>query len=736
VTVSRDFNTADTSTITNSTELGGTGDWQIISNKLRCDSDAGSLGYYWREDSDLGGSDLFAQGVITSVQTSSNSNTGVLLRGQTGSTNTSYQVTCRHAGDILWFWRIVAGVETQMTNQAGTTSLSVPIASGDTIRGEVIGTLIRAKVNGALVGCCVDSNIVSGSRCGFNGWNEINTDLVELDDYLAGLFPSEAGLVAPFIKSIGAQVTGTGTSLSPTIVNPAAGDLVVVQCTSRDAAQTMSNPASQGWVAGPSPSQTGLEDAVFYKVWGLGGQTDTTTPAFTIGSGTAGWAATPVIYANPKHATNPWTSVTDAVLASASAANGSSTTVTAPSATHTGAHRTVVRIVSTADDNDVRTNSEGALVYGGVNYDTTTGNDLSQAQSCTEDITVTTNTGTATFTEVVNGADVSNGITLVLGIPSGITAGVIAETDALVAASRTHAITVGAPAETDVLQPGARTEAQTSGLLTEADALTTAAHSHAVTSTALAEADVLSSPSRAVTSALGLFSEADSLAPAAATHARTVGALSETDALGPVAMTNDRPAGLLLEVDVLLSPAVSRSSVLGTLAELDALSTAVTGHGQQVGQLAELDVIFGAAPPNLLGALAESDQLMPALRATSQQVTALAELDVLQAAARSEQQVVGLLAEVNELLSAGSSPQRLVGLLLEIDELLAPIVQIVDFDLSAGNLAVRLTASNLVAFKRSAGELVQRVRPGELKQHQVKMILTQRHSAGELEAEP
>lgn len=418
--VSDNFNRADSSSLGASwTEV--VGDWAIVSNKVQCNDDDGGTGYYLRYETDVGSSDMFAQGVTTSTQADSGSNTGLAVRMRAAA-NTSYQMTTRHAGDTIGVWRIVAGAESQQNWQTEAQAISVTINSGDTIRVEAVGSLIRGKVSGALAGICVDTNITDGQRAGLNGYNNVGTDVVELDDFAGGALAADGGLVAPYIVGISTQVTGTGTTLTPTVpANLASGDLVVAHCTSRDAAQTMTNPGSEGWAAGPTPTQTGLEDAIFYKVWGLGGQTDDTTPTFSIGSGTAGWGVTLTVFRNPSHATAPWTSTSAAVVASGSAANASSATVTAPSVNHDGTNRTVVRLFSSADDNALNTPNVGALAYGAAAYDSTTGNDFSQAMSLRENITVTTNTSTATVTETVLGNDINNGITLVLAIPNSAT---------------------------------------------------------------------------------------------------------------------------------------------------------------------------------------------------------------------------------------------------------------------------------------------------------------------------
>lgn len=414
--VSDNFNRAD------STSLGASwtevvGNWEIVSNKIQCNDDAGATGYYVRYETDVGSSDMFSQAVTSSTQANSGSNTGVACRMRSAA-NTSYQLTTRHAGDTIGNWRISAGVETQLNFQTGANAISTTINSGDTIRLEVVGSLLRSKIQGALVGLTVDANITDGQRAGLNGYNGAASDVVEADDFAGGALAADGALLAPYIVGVSAQVTGVGTTLTPTVpAVVATGDLVVAHCTSRDAAQTMANPGSEGWTAGPSPTQTGLEDAVFSKIWGLGGQTDDTTPTFTIGSGTAGWGVTVTVFRNPLHSTAPWTSVASAVFTSGSQANAASATVTAPSVAHDGTHRTVVRVFSSADDNALNTPSTGALAYGAAAYDSIDGNDFAQAMSLVEDITVTTNTGTATVAETLVGNDVGNGITLVLAVP-------------------------------------------------------------------------------------------------------------------------------------------------------------------------------------------------------------------------------------------------------------------------------------------------------------------------------
>jgi hypothetical protein len=402
------------------------GSWAIVSGKCRCTTVGGTFGYYCRYDTDVGAADMYAQAVTSSSQADAFDNTGVLVRGATGATQQSYQFATNHNSNTASFWRLVPGTETQLklagNATTGAAELSTPIASGDTLRLEITGSLLRGKVNGALVACTRDTTITTGQRGGLNAYNNTAAHFSEHDNFQAGLLDD---LLAPYVAGISVQVAGTGTTLTPTVpLGLVAGDCLTAWVTSKDAAQTVTAPPGEGWSLIQNPSQTGLEGYLFAKVWGLGGQTDDTTPTFSIGSGTAGWVLALENVRNPAHATAPWTSVAAAIVASGSQSNASSTTVTAPSVTDTGTHHTIGRYYGAADDNilglssSATTNSEGALVYGGADYDQTTGGGIAQAMSIREDVTTAGSTGTATVTETAVGPDISNGVTVVFAIPA------------------------------------------------------------------------------------------------------------------------------------------------------------------------------------------------------------------------------------------------------------------------------------------------------------------------------
>ncbi len=409
--VSDNFNRADSASLGASwTEI--VGDWAIVSNQAECNDDDGGTGYYARFDTDVGSSDMYAELVTNSTQTNGNSNTGPAVRMRSGAT-TSYQFTT-NLNDNCAFWRVVAGSETQIA------TFTAAVAAGDTLRLEAIGATLRAKVNASVVAFAQDTNVADGQRGGLNGYNNVGTDVVRVDNFEAGLLTDDPPGGA-YVVNWGIHSEGTVTPRTPNLPtgpSVAAGDLILVPCVVRDDTQTISPDGTEGWSTIQTATQTGLKQTLFAKVWGLGGQTDDNSPEFSVTSAAAGFGLVPMIVRNPQHATAPWTSVASAIVASGQQSNAASATVTAPSVSYTGTHATVMRFFSSADDNALGGPSSGALVFGGASYDTASGNDFAQACSVQEDITVTTSTGTSTVTETVNGNDVSNGITIVVAIPA------------------------------------------------------------------------------------------------------------------------------------------------------------------------------------------------------------------------------------------------------------------------------------------------------------------------------
>lgn len=538
------------------------GAWATSSGAVECADVQGSTGKYLIDDAiDVGGSDMYAELRIGSTQVNSGSNTGPGIRHR-ASVVTGYQFAA-NLNDSHGAWRTSAGAETQI----GTFTAAV--ALNDMLRIEGAGRTLRYKANDLLVALLQDTTITDGQRGAVNGYNNAASgDLIRADDFEEGLLTDD--LLAPFVAGWTALVEGVGGTIQPTFTDVQAGDTLLVVAAIRDAAQTVAAPGSQGWSASiQTPSQTGLEGYVFAKRWGLGGQTDSTTPAFTIGSGTAGWVAAGVVIRNPLHATRPWTSATHAILASGSQSNASSTTVTCPSVAYTGDHVTYLTFGGSADDNALGApNASRALIFGGAAYDSTQGNDEAIAAAVREDVSGSSSTGTATFTEAAVGPDVSFGITLVLAIPSG-ELGIASETDSPVAVALAHKQTsVGQATTTDSAQAtAAGTKATAVGAGAEADSAPARAAATKTTTAALVTgAD--SAPALAAgvkTAPVGLGSGAESaLGLAGQDHGTGVAPGSETATappLGASTKTTDVGAAAATESALALAGAVKATDV-------------------------------------------------------------------------------------------------------------------------------------------------------------------------------
>jgi hypothetical protein len=612
---SDDFNRADGGLGANWTALVGT--WAVVSNQAECNDDNGGSGYYARYDgsgADAGSSDMYAEVVTNSTQTNGSSNTGPGVRHRSGAT-TGYQFPT-NLNDSCSFWRINAGSETQIA------TFTTAVAVGDTVRLEAVGRTFRFKVNGALRNLLQDTNITDGQRGAMNGYNNVGSDVVRVDSFATGPMTD---LTAPHLADWSAQTARTtGTPSTPTIpAQVTAGDLVVVPATVRATTSNITAPAGEGWEQVQLASGNSLRMYAFAKIWGLG-DTDDTTPSFAKDAGTVGFFTHALIFRNPAHATAPWTSVASAIVASDQQSNAASATVTAPSVTHDGAHCTIVRLFSSADDNALNAPSEGVLVTGGAAYDAT---DIAQACSVIEDVTVTTSTGTATVTESVNGNDANNGITLVLAIPS---AGATVDPDD---AGQAHTVDAAALTQAHSLVEADADQGQSvdSAALTQAHVLAVAdaAQAQTVDSAALTVNIALTpgDASQAQTVDNGAFIQAHTLAPAEATQSQTVDAAAVVQ------------AHALSAADT----AQAQSADAGSLVQVHALTAADAAQAHSVDNA---DVVVGGI------ALTPAD----AVQAQAVDGAALTQVHVLVAAGADQAQSAdsATLTQAHALVAAGA----------------------------------------------------------------------------------
>lgn len=330
-----------------------------------------------------------------------------------GSTSISY-TNCLAASynNTVWPGIVLGAVA---ITHSGTTPASI---AGSTFAGQA------ASASGSTVSSGTNNNFASvgianwvltsdvGAGTGSITWTNSNT--------ARGAGAVFEAVEWPYFVAATAQVTGTGTTLTPdaSALGLAAGDLLIVQVTNRNN-NTPTAPAGQGWATITNISRaagTAFNDSVFAKIWGLAGNTDDSTPTFTVASGTLGWGVTLSSYRNPYAADRPWLTTDDAIIASGTDnSTAAASTATAPSVSYAaGDNRTYVRTFATADDNALNAPSVGVLAYGGTSYDQTTGDNYSQASIYEENKDGATTTGTATVTESVNGNDVALTVTLVL----------------------------------------------------------------------------------------------------------------------------------------------------------------------------------------------------------------------------------------------------------------------------------------------------------------------------------
>lgn len=174
-----DFNRADAASLgANWTAFsGGISSPSIVSNKAQDTGGADSGAIY---SAATFPADQWAQVVRTGADGG-----GVAVRGATPRTWYSIHIEGTFgASATLLICKFIAGVFTSISSQ------TVTFASGDTLYGEVQGTTLLAKKNGASLGTsATDSSIASGTAgiFGFGGYIA--------DDFAAGDFAAGGGAV-------------------------------------------------------------------------------------------------------------------------------------------------------------------------------------------------------------------------------------------------------------------------------------------------------------------------------------------------------------------------------------------------------------------------------------------------------------------------------------------------------------------------------------------------------------
>lgn len=136
---------------------------------------------------------------------------------------------------------------------------------------------------------------------------------------LRGAGGSTGAIVWPVQEAVSAYADSNGTSATPSISTPAAGRLVLAWChlVNGGSGVFAAAPAGEGWSRVVDVEETaGAHSAssLFWKLWGVSGNTDDPTPTFTAAAGALGvvlevWKnvqqTSPIHASDTTHGTSP-----------------------------------------------------------------------------------------------------------------------------------------------------------------------------------------------------------------------------------------------------------------------------------------------------------------------------------------------------------------------------------------------------------------------------------------------
>jgi hypothetical protein len=161
-------------------KVGGIpGDFQIVSNAatpttLASDGAAVHTGITWPNDQ-------YCQGKVFVTGSGSSTGPGLALRGTTAS-ETYYRLSFNAAGTgNVDLWRAVAATYTNLWNRTAT------FTTGDTVRFEIQGAVIRVFINGVQVGAdFTDGSPIASGSPGLSSSSTSTT--ASVDDWVGGDF--------------------------------------------------------------------------------------------------------------------------------------------------------------------------------------------------------------------------------------------------------------------------------------------------------------------------------------------------------------------------------------------------------------------------------------------------------------------------------------------------------------------------------------------------------------------
>jgi hypothetical protein len=192
-TITESFNTANSDTLgpdLSWTELSGDAD--VVSNQ--CQVPSAASGALARADTDLSGTDHYAQFSLVARGNAGTVGTGPICRKDSTGTLTYYHCRLLDSSANVQLYKIVANVFTQLGSNTGV-SVGLP----DTIKVQANGSTIECYYEGSSIISQTDTAITTGTRTGFRS-SYLCGGPPTLDDFEAGDLAAASG--QPYDKRV------------------------------------------------------------------------------------------------------------------------------------------------------------------------------------------------------------------------------------------------------------------------------------------------------------------------------------------------------------------------------------------------------------------------------------------------------------------------------------------------------------------------------------------------------
>jgi hypothetical protein len=218
-----DFNRADTGSL-GANWLTGTGNSHaIVSNELSSNSTTNRFSIWATQTytNDNYSEAKFRTGTIHLVAR----NEGMDIGGTFANAGSAYLLRVTSTA-ITFYWKADGGTATQIDSP-----FTVTVNSGDTVRLEVEGTTLRAKINGVEVASVTDTNVTTGKSVGV-----YTAAVATLDDWAGGDFVATTPPTAVYDATASGTVTATNSTTGSSIT-PTTGKVIVAVAATRSDGQ-------------------------------------------------------------------------------------------------------------------------------------------------------------------------------------------------------------------------------------------------------------------------------------------------------------------------------------------------------------------------------------------------------------------------------------------------------------------------------------------------------------------